>query len=138
MADFLSFLVDETFKLQKDGEAALSRLELKIKDYQLEFLKGEFIPQTQMLRFETPFGLMDIPINWSIFNTQVNSTCDHIIGLENDDDHLLNVLTKSWNVKAKKLLITHADGFCYVVGLRAGEENHIHDLLQDQEFLKAA
>jgi hypothetical protein len=66
--DFVSFLVDETLKLQKSGEVELSSLELKLTDYGLDFLKGEFIPQTQILRFKTPFGNLDVPINWSIFS----------------------------------------------------------------------
>ena len=52
--DFVTFLVDETFKLQKTGEVELSRLELKLKDYDLNFLKGEFIPQIQILRYSLP------------------------------------------------------------------------------------
>ena len=60
--DFLSFLVDETLKLQKSGESTLSSLEQKITDYKLSFLKGEFIPQSQVLRFKTKFGDLDIPL----------------------------------------------------------------------------
>jgi hypothetical protein len=30
----------------------------------------------------------------------------------------------------------HADGFCYIVGLKSGDETHLHDLLNPQEWLK--
>jgi len=136
--DFLSFLVDETLKLQKSGEAELSSLELKLSDYGLIFLKGEFVPQLQMLRFYTSFGLLDIPINWSIFALDTRKTLDHIVNDANDKDHLLSVLRLVWAQQLEKLLVTHADGFCYIVGLRAGEDCHLHDLLNPTEFLSAA
>lgn len=136
--DFLSFLVDETLKLQKTGEVVLSSLELKLKDYDLPFLKGEFLPQIQALRFITPFGLLDLPINWSIFAMDSSSSGDAVLSTENDPDHLLEVLKVNWRPELSKLLITHADGFCYFVGLKEGDENHLHDILNPQEWLKAA
>lgn len=136
--DFLSFLVDETLKLQQSGEAELSSLELKLTDYSLIFLKGEFIPQTQMLRFHTSFGMVDIPVNWSVFAIGPADTSDHILTHENDHDHLLGIMKNVWNKDLEKILITHADGFCYLVGLRSGEESHLHDLMNPQELLNAA
>lgn len=136
--DFFSFLVDETLKLQQSGEAQLSSFELKLSDYNLGFIKGEFIPQSQVLRFKTSFGLIDIPINWSVFSLENESGHDHVISAENDHDHLLELMKIHWNSAYNKLLITHADGFCYVVGLKVGEEYYIHDLLNPQELLKAA
>jgi hypothetical protein len=136
--DFLSFLVDETLKLQQNGEASLSSLELKLNDYGLEFLKGEFIPQSQMLRFKTSFGPLDIPINWSIFAAETSHSVDYVLTIENDYDHLLKVLRTAWDRNLEQLFITHAEGFCYIVGLRAGEENHLHDLMNPQELLNAA
>lgn len=136
--DFLSFLVDETFKLQKSGEHELSSLELKLSDYGLAFLKGEFIPQSQMLRFTTNFGLLDVPVNWSIF-AQKSSQSDHQLLEEgNDVDCFFTVLREAWDPSLEKLLVTHADGFCYLVGLKPGEDGHLHDLLNPQEVLKAA
>lgn len=135
--DFLSFLVDETLKLQKSGEVELSSFELKLKDYHLEFMKGEFIPQSQMLRFISPMGILDFPTNWSVFSVEAGS-CDVVIDSETDQDRLYEVLSNAWNKDFKKLLVTHADGFCYLVGLKAGEELHLHDLLNPQELLKAA
>jgi hypothetical protein len=137
-SDFLSFLVDETLKLQQSGEVELSSLELKLTDYQLAFLKGEFIPQSQVLRFETPFGDLDFPINWSVFAMDATSSSDVILSQENDTDHLLDVMRSAWKVPLDKMLITHADGFCYIVGLKAGEEAYVHDLLNPQEWLKSA
>ncbi len=135
--DFLSFLVEETLKLQKSGEAELSSLELKLTDYGLLFLRGEFNPQFRMLRFQTPMGLLDIPVNWSVFD--VGAAFDNsILSAENDPDLLFTVLRASWNADLTKVLVTHADGFCYLVGLRAGEETHLHDLLNPQEWLKTA
>jgi hypothetical protein len=133
--DFLSFLVDETFKLQKSGEGTLSSLELKLTDYGLAFLKGEFIPQTQMLRFRTPFGVLDVPVNWSVFGAQGS---DHVVSAKTDSDHLLEVFRTAWSSNLQQLLVTHADGFCYIVGLGAGEEYYLHDLLNPQEMLNAA
>lgn len=131
--DFLGLLVEETLKLQKSGEARLSSLELKLNDYGLEYLRGEFIPQFQILRFVTKVGVLDMPVNWSVFEMN-----DAIISEENDYDYLLKVLKNSWKVDLDRLLIVHADGFCYIVGLRAGEENHLHDLMSPQEWLEAA
>lgn len=136
--DFLSFLVDETLKLQKSGEVELSSLELKLNDYKLNFLKGEFIPQSQMLRFITSFGKLDIPVNWSIFAIDSTDGADIVLSKENDQDQLFEVLRSSWNPEFSKILVTHADGFCYLVGLRPVEEAHLHDLLNPQVWLKAA
>lgn len=138
VTDFLTFLVDETLKLQKSGEVELSSLELKLKDYGLSFLKGEFIPQSQMLRFKSHFGVLDFPINWSVFAIENTSGKDVILSQDNDPDLLLSVLKTAWNQELERVLIAHADGFCYIVGLKAGEELHLHDLQNPQEWLKAA
>lgn len=135
--DFLSFLVDETLKLQKSGGAELSSFEMKLSDYKMNFLKGEFIPQTQMLRFNSTFGVLDIPINWSMFSIEAGAG-DTLLSNEEDADHLFEVLRLAWNPSFSKLLVTHADGFCYLVGLHAHEEVHLRDLLNPQELLKAA
>ena len=136
--DFLSFLVDETLKLQKKGEIKLSSFELKLTDYKLDFLKGEFIPQTQMLRFKSLIGILDFPINWSLFGQQSTDRNDHLITTSNDPDHLLEILQINWSKTFQQILITHADGFCFIVGLKEGEEYYLHDLLNPQQLLKAA
>lgn len=136
--DFLSFLVDETLRLQKSGEVELSSLELKLNDYKLSFLKGEFIPLSQVLRFSTPFGILDIPVNWSVFSLEGAQSSDQLVTEEDDKDYLLKVMKTAWKPELNKLLITHADGFCYIVGLKAGEDYYIHDILNPQELLKAA
>lgn len=136
--DFLSFLVDETLKLQQSGEGELSTLELKLNDYKLNFLKGEFIPQSQVLRFRTDFGVIDIPVNWSVFAIDHQVGEDVVLSQEHDKDHLFKVLKSVWNPAFTRMLVTHADGFCYLVGLQAGEEAHLHDLVNPQEWLKAA
>ena len=136
--DFVSFLVDETLKLQKSGEVELSSLELKLKDYDLDFLKGEFIPQSQVLRFNTSFGVLDIPVNWSVFSIE-NSLAEYtLLDEKQDTDFFFTVIKHAWNRPLEKLLITHDDGFCYLVGLKLGEDVHLHDLLNPQEWLKAA
>ena len=137
-SDFLSFLVDETLRLQKSGEVKLSSLELKLSDYKLFFLKGEFIPQSRMLRFNTSFGTLDFPINWSIFSIESSRQMDLVISNTNDNDHLLEVLKSAWIGGLEKILVTHADGFCYIVGLKAGEDCYLHDILNPQELLEAA
>ncbi len=135
--DFLSFLVDETLKLQKSGEVELSSLELKLTDYKINFLKGEFIPQSQILRFIASFGKIDIPVNWSVFAIDSAECVDVVLSIENDPDHLFEVLRSSWNSEISKILITHADGYCYIVALKPVEESHLHDLLNPQKWLKA-
>ncbi|MGE3611254.1 MAG: hypothetical protein AB7I27_16800 [Bacteriovoracaceae bacterium] len=135
--DFLSFLVDETLKLQKSGEAQLSSFELKLNDYGLIFLKGEFIPQFQILRFKTPFGVLDTPVNWPLFSLS-NVFSYSLIDEVSDQDHFLEVMKANWNSSMDKLLITHADGFCYLVGLKQGEDSYLHDLVHHQEWLKSA
>lgn len=131
--DFLSLLVDETLKLQQ-GPDELSTFEVKIKDYELEYLRGEFVPQFQIFRFQSSFGLIDIPINWSVFSQDSH----FIVTPENDSDHFLEVLKASWNENLDKILVIHADGFCYLVGLKVGEDSHLHDLLNPQELLRSA
>lgn len=135
--DFLSFLVDETLKLQKSGEAGLSTFEHKLSDYKMNYLKGEFIPQTQMLRFITKFGVLDMPVNWSVFSVEAGSG-DVVLTSEEDQDHLFEVMKMAWNPSLTKMLVTHADGFCYLVGLEAHDELHLKDLLAPIEWMKAA
>jgi hypothetical protein len=136
--DFLSFLVDETLKLQTNGASELSSLEHKLKDYGLQFMKGEFVPQSQMLRFKTSFGVLDFPVNWSVFDIGTAASQDIVLSSDFDDDHLLEVLKHAWNPNFTKILVTHAEGFCYLVGLESGEESHLHDLMTPQEWLRAA
>jgi hypothetical protein len=136
--DFVSFLVDETLKLQKSGQGQLSSLELKLKDYGLEFFKGEFIPQGQILRFTTTFGNLDVPINWSIFSIENSMAQYTLLDQKNDVDNFFMVLKTAWNIPIEQLLITHDDGFCYLVALKRGEDAHLHDLINPQEWLKSA
>lgn len=134
--DFLSFLVDETLKLQKRGEEKLSSLELKLNDYGLTFWKGEFVPQMQVLRFNTPMGLLDVPMNWSVFSC-VGS--DHrVLDKDNDMDNFFSVMKSSWKQPLEKVVIVHADGFCYLVGLNHDQVVHLHDLTNPQQWLKSA
>ena len=134
--DFVTFLLDETMKLQASG-ADLTNLEIKMNDYGISFLKGEFIPQIQLLRFKTPFGVLDVPINWSLFSIEGDTTSTSVEE-KNDDDHFFAVLKSAWNLPLEKVVITHDEGFCYIVGLKAGEDVHLHDLLRPQEWLKSA
>jgi hypothetical protein len=134
--EFLTFLVDETLKLQKTGESNLSSMELKLRDYDLLFLRGEFIPQFQVIRFSTSFGVLDIPINWSVFS--VDTLSFQILNEKNDPDCLFKVLQNEWNKRIKQIVISHADGFCYLIGLREGEDCFLHDLLNRRDNLNAA
>jgi hypothetical protein len=136
--DFVSFLVDETLKLQKSGEVELSSLELKLKDYGLNFFKGEFIPQAQILRFNTHFGNLDVPVNWSIFSVENSLAQYTLLDEKNDVDSFFAVIKNAWKKPIEKLLITHDGGFCYIVGLNQGEEAHLHDLINPQVWLKTA
>ena len=137
-SDFLAFLVEETMKLQKNGEVELSSLELKLKDYGLPFFKGEFIPQFKILRFHTSFGQLDVPINWSIFSHASQDSGHTVLDEKNDTDHFFTVIRSAWNTSFEKILVTHDDGFCYLVGLKAGDETHLHDLTNPQQWLKSA
>lgn len=136
--DFVTFLVDETLKLQESGKSELSSLELKLSDYGLNFLKGEFIPQSQTLRFKSPVGNLDMPVNWSIFSMENSLAQYTILDAKNDVDNFFLIMQSVWAKPIEKLLITHDDGFCYIVGLRSGEESHLHDLLSPQEWFKSA
>lgn len=136
--DLISFLLDETLKLQKSSNGDLSRLELKLSDYGISFLKGEFIPLTQTLHFETPFGVLDVPVNWSIFSIENSLAQYTILNEKKDVDHFFSVIKTAWKKPIEQLLITHDDGFCYIVGLKSGEESHMHDLLNPQVWLKSA
>lgn len=133
---FLTFLVEETLKLQDSGEGNLSSLELKLNDYGLNFLKGEFIPQSQLLRFNAPFGVMDVPANWSIFACEGDSYT--LLDKQTDQDDFFTVMKHAWKLPIEKILILHADGFCYMVGLKVGEDSHLRDLINPQEWLKTA
>lgn len=132
--EFLSLLVDETLKLHKTEVTELTHLETKLKDYQLQFIRGEFIPQTQMLRFQTSFGVLDVPSNWSLFMNDDYS----VVSSHQDEELFLSVLKNTWNPKFDKLLITHSDGFSYVIGLKSGEEAHLRDLVEQPILLKSA
>jgi len=136
--DFVSFLVDETLRLHKSSETKLPSLELKLTDYGLDFLKGEFIPQTQVLRFNTPFGNLDVPINWSIFSIENPLAQYTLLDEKNDVDNFFVIIKSAWKQSIEKMLITHDGGFCYIVGLKSGEEGHLHDLLNPQIWLKSA
>ena len=136
--DFLGFLVDETLKLQKSGECELSSLALKLKDYGLTYLKGEYIPQSQVLRFKATFGNLDIPVNWSVFDSSNSHNDSVVLDEKNDIDHFFSVLKSAWDDRFVKILVTHDAGFCYLVGLKSGEVAHLHDLLNPQEWLKSA
>jgi hypothetical protein len=135
---FISFLVDETIKLQSSGEYRLSSLEQKLFDYDLKFMKGEFIPQTQVLRFEAECGLIDIPVNWSLFAMGPEPFQDVLLDEDNDPELFFQVMKSAWNFPFERMLISHADGFCYLIALKRGEEAHIHDLLNPQILLKTA
>lgn len=134
--DFLTFLVDETLKLQKTGEGKLSSFELKLTDYDLSFWKGEFIPQLQVLRFISPMGALDVPMNWAVFSCA--GTDHRVLDEKNDMDSFFSVIKASWVQPLSKLVIIHADGFCYLVGLTHDQECHLHDLTNPQEWLKTA
>lgn len=133
-SEFLSFLVDETMKLSQE-EKTLTELERKFSDYKLSYLRGQFMPHSQVLRFNTPFGLLDIPINWNLFSAEVSH---QLLDETHDQDAFYSVMKSAWKTPLEKILIMHADGFSYLVALKAGEDFYIHDLLNQQEWLKAA
>lgn len=135
--DLVTFLVEETFKLQEASDESISGLEAKIQDYHLNYLKGYFIPQTQMLRFNGPFGCIDIPTNWSHFSIE-NSLAEYtLMNDHNDADMFFKVIQNAWGIQLKSLVVTHENGFCFIIGLKSGEEVHLRDLLSSEEWLKA-
>lgn len=132
-SNFLDFLVDETLQPHFPTSQHCD-LERKLHDYGISYIKGEFIPQIQMLRFHTAIGLMDIPINWSYF------TLDHgkdytWLNESNDEEGLLFILKGQWKKSIKSLLITQAAGHCYIVALQESEEFYLQDLTNLQEML---
>ncbi|HLW58052.1 MAG TPA: hypothetical protein VKY27_11725 [Bacteriovoracaceae bacterium] len=136
-SNFLNFLVDETFRIQ-ESSLQFCDLERKLKDFSIAFLRGEFIPQIQMLRFETPMGVLDVPITWSCFDLEQGEDYKWI-NTSNDQESLLKVMKKSWNPELKSLLIMQAQGYCYLIGLKECDEFYLKDLVNPQEiFIKAA
>lgn len=132
---FVAKLVDETLALQKRGQDSLSSLELKISDYGLNFMKGSFIPQSQVLRFQSSIGTFDVPMNWSIFNHSHEAT---VLSQDHDPDLFFQVIKAAWKLPLEQILVMHADGFCYLVGLKKNEASHLHDLMHPQRWLKTA
>lgn len=133
-SNFLNFLVDETFRHNTATQQTLSDLERKITDYSISFLRGEFIPQIQMLRFATPMGRLDIPVNWSCF--ALDQGQDYCwVQTQNDVDGLLTIMKASWNSSIKSLLVTQSQGYCYIIGLKESDELYLQDLTNPQEIL---
>lgn len=136
-ANLLNFLVEETYQLE-NNHLTFSDLERKLYDFEISFLRGEFIPQIQMLRFHTPMGTIDVPVNWSCFALDQGREY-HWITASNDEDNLLKVMKLSWDKELKSLLVLQSDGYCYLIGLKEADEYHFDDLINPQEILiKAA
>lgn len=133
-SNFLSFLVDETFRLQSQNARTFCDLERKLTDYGISFLRGEFIPQIQMLRFNTPMGILDVPINWSSFALDEGRDYNWIKN-GSDQEELLNVMKASWNPEMKSLLVMQAQGYCYIISLTESDEFYLKDLINPQEIL---
>lgn len=133
-SNFLDFLVDETFRSNTSAKQTLGDLERKLTDYSISFLRGEFIPQIQMLRFATPMGQLDIPVNWSCF--ALDQGQDYCwVQAQNDVDGLLAIMKASWKNTIKSLLITQSQGYCYIIGLKESDEFYLQDLTNPQEIL---
>lgn len=137
-SNFLNFLVDETFRLQETNHSELSSLEHKLKDYGIHYLRGEFIPQTQLLRFYAPMGILDIPTNWSCFALEHGQDYTHLRA-DNDPENFLSILKSAWKKDLSSLLITQSQGYCYIIGLGLADEEHFADLINPQEiFIRTA
>lgn len=136
-SNFLNFLVDETFRLHESSVQNFCDLERKLKDYSISFMRGEFIPQIQMLRFSTPMGVLDVPVNWSCFNLEQGEEYKWITST-NDEESLLQVMQHSWDQHLKSLLIIQSQGYCYLVGLKESDEFYLQDLVNPQEILYKA
>jgi len=132
-SNFLNFLVDEAFELHSQVDSFCD-LERKLSDYEILFLRGEFIPQIQMLRFRSHLGPIDIPINWSCFSLEQGQDY-HWIKAGDPEEALLKVMTKKWNPEIKSLLIMQAEGYCYMIGLKETDEFYLKDLVNPQEIL---
>lgn len=136
-SDFLTFLVNETLRLQKSGKAELSSYDLRLKDYGLSFLKGEYIPQLQVIRFSSTKGDLDFPINWSVFSPEKSQEFT-VLSEDFDKDHLFSILKSMWPQKLEMILVSHYDGFCYIVGLKPGDESHLSALMGHNQISNAA
>lgn len=135
-SDFLTFLVDETLKLQKSGKK-LSSFDLKLKDYGLNYLRGEYVPKLQVIRFRSDRGSLDFPINWSVFDTK-KITGYLVLSQFDDQDHIFSVMKSIWGNAVEKILILEQEGHCYIVALKSGEDAHMRDLLKKEKALKSA
>lgn len=136
-SNFLNFLVDETLRHHRDDFHAFSDLERKLSDYGISFLRGEFIPQIHMLRFITPMGVIDIPTNWSSFSLEHGQGYCWVKS-DTDGDGLLHILQQAWQPSMKSLLVTHSEGYCYIIGLKESDEYYLEDLVNPQEILLRA
>jgi hypothetical protein len=81
-------------------------------------------------------GNMDVPMNWSVFSPV--GTDHRVLDKDNDMDNFFTVVKNAWKIPVEKVVIIHADGFCYLVGLSEEQVCHLHDLLNPQQWLKTA
>ncbi len=136
--DFLSFLVNETYKLQSEGENRLHSMENKIQDSGLEFLKGEFIAPISVFRFKSHLGNIDVPVRWDLFDLNQVETGYRILDEQNDQQHFFSVIQAVWKIKVEKILMIQADGYIYLVGLKVGDDNFLRSLINNKEVFRAA
>ncbi|MFA5583646.1 MAG: hypothetical protein WDA09_05475 [Bacteriovoracaceae bacterium] len=135
-SNFLNFLVEETLKLHSQT-TSFCDLERKLIDYDILFLRGEFVPQIQMLRFQSHWGMIDIPINWSCFNLEQGQDY-YWVRAGDPEETLLKVMAKKWDSQVNSLLIMQAEGYCYIIGLKESDEFYLRDLINPQEILTKA
>ena len=136
--NFFQTLVEETLKHQtKTKNLHTQNLEKKLRHFELNFLKGMFIPQTGLIRFQTKIGPLDIPSNWSHFKQLMDSESDQLLNLKEDDDHFLDVLQHYYGERFTYVWMTMEEGYCYLVMIKK-HQKELWDHLRSEKSGQAA
>ncbi len=137
--DFYQKLVEETLRHQSGTKHLQTQsLDKKLRHFELNFLKGMFIPQTGLIRFQTKIGPLDIPSNWSHFKQLVDSESDQFLNLKEDDDHFLDILQHYFQDTFSYIWLTLDEGNCYLVMIKKHQKELWDRLRTDKHDEQAA
>lgn len=137
--NFYQKLVEETLKHQSTTKNLYSEsLEKKLKHFGLNFMKGMFIPQTGLIRFQTKYGALDIPSNWSHFQQMIDSDSDQMFTLKEDDDHFLDILQHYYDDYFSYVCLTQENGYFYLVMVKKNQKELWDHLRSEKSGQEAA
>jgi hypothetical protein len=137
--NFYQKLVEETLRHQSTTKHLHSQsLDKKLNHFGLNYLKGMFIPQTGLIRFQTKLGPIDIPSNWSHFKQLVDSESDQMLSLKEDDDHFLDILQHYYEDSFSYIWLTLEEGYCYLVMIKKHQKELWDHLRSEKHGLDAA